>query len=97
MISSVGEHSYRQQWSQKPNGFALGEEGDGNRPCVRGRRLRLRPIRILCLPQPPPFSFQQGACRSVPVRFAESPLAPGGQACERTGQKGGARASPSTT
>lgn len=35
MIYSVCEHSYRQQWSQKPNGFALEEEGDGDWPRVQ--------------------------------------------------------------
>lgn len=34
MIYSVYKHSYRQQWSQKPNRFDLGE-GDGNWPHVQ--------------------------------------------------------------
>lgn len=32
MIYSACKHSYRQQWSQKRNRFALGKEGRGDRP-----------------------------------------------------------------
>lgn len=34
MIYSVCKHSYRQQWSQKTNGLALGQVGDGDTPYV---------------------------------------------------------------
>lgn len=83
MIYSACKHSYRQQWSQKRNRFALGEEGHGDwRPCaVKAAKAPSHSDYRASHPLPPtvgdhpPHSHSESVQSVHPVVWVESPLA----------------------